>query len=337
MEQRLTRIRRARAQAIGGSVRCGSVEEVVERVVAVQAQDVAAAAQGLRVRGTGITGADVRRATFEDRTVVRGWFMRGTLQLVPARDVRWLLALLGPVFLKQSERRCRELGLDAQLCARAERLIGDALDAEGPLTREELTARLADIGVPAKGQAAFHLIRRGALAGQLCHGPERVGRATYVPLDSWLPQDGPLPWRGDAAVAELARRYQCGYGPATVQDFATWSGLALSKAKDVWPAARDQDTGDGGEAPDVRLLPAYDNYLTAYRGRELSVPAEHERQVWPGGGQIRPTVVVDGWVVGTWSLARGGEVTEQPFGELSAAVRDGIAAESADIARFLGR
>lgn len=57
----------------------------------------------------------------------------------------------------------------------------------------------------------------------------------------------------------------------------------------------------------MRLLPAYDNYLVGYRSRELSVPAEHERLVWPGGGQIRATVMVDGLAVGTWSRDRRGE------------------------------
>ncbi|MFF4604358.1 winged helix DNA-binding domain-containing protein [Streptomyces sp. NPDC001339] len=341
VEQRLTRIRRAGAQAIGGGIRCGSVTEALTRVVGVQAQDVQAAALGLRARIGGLSADDVWRATGQERTAVRGWFMRGTLQLVPAGDARWLLALLGPVFRKQSERRLRELAVDPQLCARAERLIGEALAAEGPLTREELTERLAGIGVPAKGQAAFHLIRYGALSGQLCHGPDRNGRATFVPLDAWLPQDGPLPWQGEAAVVELARRYRAGYGPATAQDFATWSGLTLSMAKRAWPYVPDRDhddvagLGTEAEVPDVRLLPAYDNYLTAYRGRELSVPTAHERQVWPGGGQLRPTVVVDGWAVGTWNLAaRGTEVRVSPFAELSGAVRDGIAKESADIARF---
>ncbi|MFV8129982.1 winged helix DNA-binding domain-containing protein [Streptomyces syringium] len=348
-EQRHIRVQRARAQAIGGGVRCGGVAEVLARVVGVQAQDPASAALGVRARSVGLTAGDVRWAV-ENRVAVRGWFMRGTLHLVAASDVRRLLDLLGPVFLRSGERRLRELGLDPKLCARAERLIGLAIAADGPLTRAELTERLGTLGVPTEGQAAFHLIRRSALAGQICYGPEGDGpaaRARFALLDAWLPADGRLPWEGEAAVVELARRYRAGYGPSEAQDFATWSGLPMPAAKRAWAAAAsdlpdaksDAEGEDAAEAGDVRLLPAYDNYLTAYRSRELSVPAAHERQVWPGGGQIRASIVVDGWAVGTWSCGVKGSagVMVSPFGALSAGVEDGVAAEAADIDRFLAR
>ncbi|WP_338931827.1 winged helix DNA-binding domain-containing protein [Streptomyces netropsis] len=341
-EQRHIRAQRARAQAIGGGVRCGGVTEVLARVVGVQSQDPSAAALGVRARSAGLTAGDVRRAVGEDRTAVRGWFMRGTLHLVAASDVRWLLELLGPVFLRSGERRLRELGLDPKLCARAERVIGLAIAADGPLTRAELTERLGGIGIPTQGQAAFHLIRRSALAGQICYGPEGDGptaRARFALLDAWLPAEGRQPWEGEAAAVELARRYRAGYGPSDVQDFVTWSGLPTSAAKRAWAATSDGETEDAAEEGDVRLLPAYDNYLTAYRSRELSVPAAHERRVWPGGGQIRASIVVDGWAVGTWSRGVKGSagVMVSPFGALSAGVEDGVAAEAADIDRFLAR
>lgn len=178
MERRTTtdRLLRARAQAIGGEAREESVAAVLDRVLAVQAQDLPAAELGLRVRARGLTQDAVRRATDTERTVIRGWFMRGTLQLVPAADARWLLALFGPIHLALAARRLRELGLDESLCARSERLITEAIAAEGPLTRAQLTDRLTTLGVEPKGQSAFHLIRRAALAGRVCHGPQREGR-----------------------------------------------------------------------------------------------------------------------------------------------------------------
>ncbi|WP_455353901.1 winged helix DNA-binding domain-containing protein [Streptomyces sp. SYSU K217416] len=341
MEQRSTdRLLRAHAQAIAGGVREPTVAAVLDRVLAVQAQDLTAAALGLRVRARGLTADEVHRATDVERTAVRGWFMRGTLQLVPAADARWLLALFGPVFLALAARRLRELGLDEALCARAERLITQAIDAEGPLTRAELTDRLTTLGVEPKGQSAFHLIRRTALAGRICHGPQRDGEPTFVLLDDWLPAAGPPPFSGAAAGIELARRYRAAHGPATVQDFAHWSGLKLGTCKSAWAAVPEtaRPPVTAGEKPDVRLLPAYDNYLVGYRSRELSVPAAHERRVWPGGGQIRPTVMADGWAVGTWSGGRrGSDVTVEPFpgtAPLDPAVSAAVARESADIARF---
>ncbi|MFJ3857232.1 winged helix DNA-binding domain-containing protein [Streptomyces sp. NPDC090085] len=341
MERRTTeRLLRARAQAIGGGVREDSVAAVLDRVLAVQAQDLPAAELGLRVRARGLTQEAVRRATDTERTAVRGWFMRGTLQLVPATDARWLLNLFGPVYLALAARRLRELGLDEALCTRSERLVADAIAAEGPLTRAELTDRLTTLGVEPKGQSAFHLIRRAALAGIICHGPQRGDEATFVLLDDWLPAAGPLPFTGAAAERELARRYRLAHGPSDAQDFIHWSGLRTTAGKNAWAALGDTgpDAPPPPGEPDVRLLPAYDNYLVGYRSRDLSVPSEHERRVWPGGGQIRATVLVDGLAVGTWSGGRRGTpVTVEPFPGTeppSPGAAAGIARESADIARF---
>ncbi|MFE9017890.1 winged helix DNA-binding domain-containing protein [Streptomyces sp. NPDC007808] len=343
MERRTAdRLLRARAQAIGGRARETTVAAALDRVLAVQAQDLAAAGLGLRARVAGLTADDVRRATDVERTAVRGWFMRGTLQLVPAADVRWLLGLFGPVYLALGARRLRELGLEEDLCERAARLIVRAVDGEGPLTRAELTERLTTLGVEPKGQSAFHLIRRAALSGLICHGPQRAGEATFALLDDWVPAAGPLPFTGDAAQIELARRYRAAHGPADAVDFAHWSGLRASACKKAWASAGEMPAQDaeGIARGDVRLLPAYDNYLLGYRRRELSVPAEHERLVWPGGGVIRPTVVVDGWAVGTWSGGRrGGPPVVEPFpgsGAFDDATASGIARESADIERFFG-
>ncbi|GGZ69845.1 winged helix DNA-binding domain-containing protein [Streptomyces subrutilus] len=344
MERRTTdRLLRARAQAIGGGVREDTVAAVLDRVLAVQAQDLPAAELGLRVRARGLTLDAVRRATDIERSAVRGWFMRGTLHLVPAADARWLLALFGPIYLALAARRLRELGLDEALCRRSERLITDAVAAEGPLTRARLTEHLTTLGVEPKGQSAFHLIRRAALAGRICHGPQRGGEATFVLLDDWLPPAGPLPFTGAAAERELARRYRLAHGPSDALDFVHWSGLKTTAGKSAWAAVQgpadagppvDPDPAD----PDVRLLPAYDNYLVGYRTRDLAVPAAHERRVWPGGGQIRATVLVDGLAVGTWSRARGGkEVTVEPFPGTeppSPAAAAALARESADVVRF---
>jgi hypothetical protein len=125
---------------------------------------------------------------------------------------------------------------------------------------------------------------------------------------------------------------------------AAWGALAdagetvecdVAGQRCALPADRAAEVFEPGR--DVRLLPAYDNYLVGYRTRALSVAGPHERQVWPGGGQIRPTVTVDGLACATWSKRNGGRsVAVAPFGDLPGDVLAGIAAEEADIARFLG-
>ncbi|WP_406864986.1 winged helix DNA-binding domain-containing protein [Streptomyces sp. HUAS MG47] len=352
--ERRVRELRARAQSIGGGVREADPAAVVGRVFAVQAQDAVAARLGIRARGSAI-GPEAIRAAYEDeRSIARGWFMRGTLHTVPAADVRWLLRLLAPRLLSTGERRYRELGLDATLRERADATLRRAVADHGPLTRAELTERLVPLGVDPVGQAAFHLIRHAALRGILVHGPERAGEATFVALGDWLPGSGEEP-APETAAAELARRYLRAYGPADVTDFAAWSGLPVGQARTAWRAlaaagataayqgltalaGAGADDGSVTDGPDVRLLPAYDNYLTGYRSRALSVPAAHERAVWPGGGVLRPTVTVDGLAVGTWTRqvkAATAEVHVEPFEPLPAAVRAALAVETAAVRGFL--
>ncbi|OEJ29406.1 hypothetical protein AR457_12810 [Streptomyces agglomeratus] len=339
---------RARAQGIGSGRRGRSVAEVMARAFAVQAQDAAAAALGIRARSTGLTVADVVRATDVERRVVRNWFMRGTLHLVPAADVRWLTSLLGPVFLRQSARRYRELGLGEDDLLRGEQVITTALRG-GPAPRAELSARLAAAGFATGGQVAIHLLRRCALLGLICHGPAVGGEPSFVLLDDWLGSAGAPEVTPRDATAELVRRYLAAHGPASPEDFATWSGLPPSAARRVWPEAEAGAYGAEAEPAeavgDVRLLPAYDDYLVAYRTRALSVPPGYERLVHPGGGQVRATVTVDGLACGTWSRRAGRPVTLalfesfeslEPFGASAARVRAGIAAEEADVPRFLG-
>jgi hypothetical protein len=190
---------RACAQALAGEAREASAEAVVRRVFAIQAQDATAADLGIRVRGRDITARAIRTAYEKERSIVRNWYMRGTLHTIPSNDARWVLQLLSPRVLATTSRRYQQLGLDDDLRRRADHLIRRALAAHGPLTRAELTEQLTTLGIPPDGQAPFHLIRHAALTGILCHGSQRAGEATYVLLNDWLPTTGRFRWEGDAA------------------------------------------------------------------------------------------------------------------------------------------
>ncbi|WP_344835167.1 DNA glycosylase AlkZ-like family protein [Nonomuraea dietziae] len=207
--------------------------------------------------------------------------------------------------------------------------------------------------MPPDGQAPFHLIRHAALTGILCHGPQRTGEATYVLLNDWLPTTGRFRWEGDAALAELARRYLAAYAPATLEDFATWSGLPVTWARRAWKmlaesgaiteygtltmlAGRVKELPGSSDTPDVRMLPAYDNYLIGYRTREVSVPALHQARVWPGGGLIRPTVIADGLAIATWTRGSGSRsIQVDAFEPVRPQIERGIDMEKEAVVGFL--
>ena len=343
---------RARAQALADGKREASAASVVRRVFAIQAQDSTAADLGIRVRGQDITARAIRTAYEDERSIVRGWFMRGTLHTIPSDDVRWVLRLLAPRIIASTGRRYQQLGLNDDLCQRADRLVRHVLATHGPLSRAELAGHLAALGVPPDGQASSHLIRHAALTGVLCYGPQRDGEATYVLLDDWLPTTGSR-LDGDAALAELAHRYLAAHAPASAEDFATWSGLPATWARRAWGklaesgviteygasttlTRRMKEPRPTPSTPDVRMLPAYDNYLLGYRTRDASVPVLHQARVWPGGGVIRPTVLADGLVIATWARgSRAGSIQVDTFATIPPKIEQGIGREKASVVLFL--
>jgi hypothetical protein len=346
---------RLRAQLLAGGP-AGSVGAAVLRLCGVQAQSAPAARLTVRARTRGLTAADVDRAGDAERTVVRTWAMRGTLHMVPAADARWLVELLGPVFLRAGRRRRRQLDLDDGVCERGLRSIETVLTGSAPLTRAQLVERIAGEGVriDPRSQAPAHLIAYAALRGLICRGPGLArDEPTYVLLDAWV---GPSPGRDrDDALGELARRYLRGYGPATTADFATWSGLPAAGVRRAFgllgsdvvevdvPGGRalaraDADLEPPADRP-LRLLGPFDGYLLGYRGRDLILDPSHRRRIQAGGGIIRPAVLAGGRVVGGWRLdRRGGRATVvvEPFTALPPDSGDGLRAEADDVGRFLG-
>ena len=124
---------------------------LVHRLGAVQAQDQVASQLALRVRTTDLTVAALEQTLVTERTVVRTWAMRGTLHLVPAADIHWMLRLLGPAMIRKARRRHRELGLTEDVYAQAMAVMCRVLEAEGALTRAQIAARWDQHNLPAEG------------------------------------------------------------------------------------------------------------------------------------------------------------------------------------------
>jgi hypothetical protein len=334
------------------------VARIVEGAGGLQAQEYPSAALGVRARSHGLLAEDVRRAREVDRSIVMTWAMRGTLHLVPAADLGWLLKLLGPLFIQQGERRFQQLGLSEEIRVEALAAIREILGTRGPLIRSELANALAARGIPVEGQAIAHLVRYAALEGLVCLGPKVKGGLTCVLLDDWVDTPGKPPDK-EGALAALARRYFGAFGPATLGDFAKWSGLPVGQARAGFEAVADElaeveALGEAAWLPQrhldwldwqageavVRLLPRYDTYLLGYRSRDPLVIASAAKKILPGGGIIREALIVNGRAVGTWAKAHKKgwiEVAVDMFEPVDDGVRARIEAEGRDVGRFLGQ
>lgn len=327
-----------------------SPAEIVGWLGAIQGQDYPGAKWSVGLRLPGCTDAAVEQA-INDKTLLRTWLMRGTLHLVAAADIRWLLALLAPRVTAGSARRYQELELDADTFRRGSAIIMQALEGGQHRTRAELVERLEQAGIATQAQRGIHLLQRVSLDGLICQGVMQRSQATFMALDDVPP--APVLAREDA-LAELARRYFTSRGPVTLQDFASWAGLPVSDARAGLEAVRAElveETINGQTCwqPPIEpvtpprlvyLLPGFDEYILGYRDRRAVLDPEFAQRICPGGnGVFYPTIISDGRVVGIWKRAikkKAVEITFEPFTSLSGEEARAAAAAAQPFGDFLG-
>ncbi len=335
---------RLRAQLLSGPP-ARTVAEVTGHLLAVQAQDPRGARLAVRARTSGLLAADVNAALTADRSVVVSWLNRGTLHLVLAGDYWWLHPLTTPQLLTGNARRLAQEGVPPDDAQRAVGVIERSLATDGPLTRAELRDRIAAAGVRTQGQAIVHLLALATLRGLIVRGPMRGAEHAYVLVNDWLGAPPPAMDR-ERALGLLARRYLAGHGPASDRDLAKWAGLPLGDARRglsaIAPALADREDGlaslagpgEDAAVPAVRLLGSYDPLLLGWASRELFLA--------PGGpvitsnGLFRPFVLIQGRGAALWSVTAGRVVTGE-LGPLTGQEQAALAAETADVKRFLAR
>jgi hypothetical protein len=330
-----------------------TVEEAARVLLATQAQDLAAAKWGLGLRSTG-RESDVDAALAAGR-VVRTWPMRGTLMITARRDCRWLTELLAPRSFVAARGLWQRAGLAEADFARAADVARHELTGGGALGRKPLLAAFGRAGLETSGERGAFLLRRLAGDTLLSLGPPRGTEQTFVLLAEWAPDA--LRLERDEALAELARRYFAGHGPASVHDLAWWSGLTLADVRAGVAAAGEALAPVAGdlldvagrpaiEAPrrgDLRLLPGFDELVLGYRDRSASLTAEHARLVVPSAnGRFKAVVTLDGHVTGTWSRSSprlSGPITVEvsPFTPLTATSRLALERRAHAYGRYLDR
>jgi hypothetical protein len=318
-------------------------ETVVHRLLAVQGQDARGVRLAIRARTAGLTAGDVDRALTSDRSLLITWLNRCTLHLVRSEDYPWLHALTAPLHVTANARRLHQEGVSPDDGERGVDVISRALAADGPLSREQLGERLATAGVPTKGQALIQLLLLASIRGVVVRGPMVEHQHLYVLARDWLGE--PAPFDRDRAVAELARRYLVGHGPADDRDLAKWAGLRLSDARaglraiatelDEWPDGLVDLTKRPrrAELPPPRLLGSFDPVLMGWRSR-AGVLGDHQSVVTTNG-IFRPIALVEGRAVGTWTMS-GGRVLLAPFDSLASTDVAALAGDALDVACYLG-
>jgi hypothetical protein len=340
-----------------------------------QAQLLSAAQLSLWSRVRDLEIAHVEEA-LRERILVKASCMRRTLFLVPSEHLA--------MFVRGTARRAEKEIRWARGKGVPDRAIDAAIEAalgalDEPLTRPEIAERVSRIlgvrmraihgggwgsrrklaGVPvgALTYPVVDLLHLAAARGVLCYGPNRGNEPTFVRADAWIPQ-----WQDlsrERAEGLLLRTYLRAFAPATATDFALWTGITLTEAREIWARQQadfapvnvqgwdaavlredlDELAQAGFERPLVRLLPYFDSFLLGHKEREHLVAMKHRPNVYRAQGWIAPVVLVDGRASAVWEHVREGNrlhVKVTKFGPLSRRIAAGIREEARDLARFLG-
>ena len=270
------------------------------------------------------------------------WLNRGTLHLVRSEDYPWLHALTTAPLFTGIARRLSQESVSPSQADRAVGVIERSLAADGPLVRAQLRERIEAGGVRTAGQALVQLLALASLRGLIVRGPMIGREQAHVLVRDWL---GPTPkHERDLALAELARRYLSGHGPAGDRDLARWAGLPLRDARAGLSAISSElrERPDGmldlarrpaaAPLPPPRLLGAFEPLLLGWTSRQPILGAQ--QAIVTVNGIFRAFALVRARAAATWRM-RAGEVEIQPFRRLSKADAGALEADAADVRRFL--
>jgi hypothetical protein len=324
-------------------------DEVVGAICGAHAQVMLAAEISIGQRVAGITRGQIQAALWDEHSLVKTFGPRGTVHLLPARDLSLWSGALSALPANPSQ-----FPAPVRLSAEQTDTLVDAIAAalaDAELTVDELTAALVERCGPWAGDPVMpafqglwprwrQMTAVAAQRGALCFGPNRGRTVTYTSPRRWLPDFEPMD--GPAALAELVRRYLLAYGPATPQHFARWLSAPQRWATELFASLGDRlqpveldgapmwaaanDAAAPHEPPKgLRLLPYFDAYAVGSYPREWLFPGKAGERALAGGqaGNF-PVLLIDGIVAGVWHQRRSGRriaVTVEPLAELGSQQR----------------
>ena len=327
-----------------------SALDAIERLVGMQAQAPMPPYVGLWTRLEGFRPGELAGMILE-RRAVRVALMRNTVHLVSARDYLALRPLVQPAIdrglrANRTERAALEaMDLEALVAA------GRALLEERPRTAKELGGLLEERWPERDGASLARAVRHLVPLVQV--PPRGVwgssGQAAHTTAESWLER----PLDPDPSPEEMVLRYLGAFGPATVKDAQTWSGLTrlgevFERLRPRLATFRDEQGKELFDLPDAprpgphapappRFVPAFDNLILSHADRDRVIAEPYRKAIASKNGMVPACVLVDGFVRGTWKTERArGKATLviEPFEPLSEVDRDALAEEGARLVRF---
>jgi len=342
---------------------------VARSLVCLHATDAVTVFLSIRARSDGLAPADVERALYDDRSLIRLLAMRRTLWVVPRELVPVVFAAatraVAAAQRKRLEGFVRDSGVSTRPGAwitRAGNAAVAAVAARGEAMTTEVTRdvpllatklRLGSGRWVTEQSAGARVLPQLAMEGRLVRGRPRGSwispQFRWVTTDDWL--GGPIEELDVAAAqAELLRRWLAAFGPATETDIRWWTGWTARAARAAIAAIPHTEVDLGGVTgyvlagdleptpapePVAALLPTLDPTTMGWKERDWYL-GEHAARLFDSNGNAGPTVWWDGRVVGGWSQRRDGEIVLGLLEDVGRDARAAIDAQAERLADWVG-
>ncbi len=364
------RARLVRRHRLAPADRASSALEAARSVVALHSTDAATVFLSVRARTHDVSPADVERALYDDRVLVRVLCMRRTLFAVPSDLVPIVYAACTRTIAARERRRLEQWVVDGRISTRpgawitrASKAAFAAVERRGEASTSDvvadvpLLAKRLRLGIGTKWEAtqsaAARILPQLAMEGRLVRARPRgawvSGQYRWAPLAAWL--SGELEQlEPSAAQAELLRRWLAAFGPGTETDIRWWTGWTAREARAALAAVPhlevdlDGSTGyvlagdletTASPRPSAALLPTLDPTTMGWKERDWYL-GPHAAVLFDSNGNAGPTVWWEGRVVGGWSQRRDGEIVFRLLEDVGADAVRAVEAEAASVADWLG-
>jgi hypothetical protein len=341
---------------------------VARSLVCLHATDAVTVFLSIRARSEGIAPADVERALYDDRSLVRLLAMRRTLWVVPRELVPVVFAAATRAVAATQRQRLEGFVRDSGISTRpgtwltragkaaltAVEVRGEALTrdvvADVPLLSSKL--RFGSGRWVVEQSAGARVLPQLAMEGRLIRGRPRGSwispQFRWVTTEGWL--GGPIEELDVAAAqADLLGRWLAAFGPATEMDMRWWTGWTARETRAALAAVPHAEVELGGSTgyvlesdleptparePAAALLPTLDPTTMGWKGRDWYL-GEHAGVLFDSNGNAGPTVWWDGRVVGGWSQRRDGEIALGLLEDVGAEAHAAVEAEAARLADWV--
>ena len=283
---------------------------------AMQAQDSRSIKWAVTMRTVKPSFSSFKEA-YDSGEIVRTHLFRNTWQLLPGEDLGWMSSLYGQKAMSGIEGWMKATGVSISPKERGEvqEALCDILSLRKSSFREEISSELADRGILLSDNMLGHHLRMAEAKGLICSGDLHPSKNTYSLAGSKV--KNPLDLKREEGLSVLAQRYFRSRGPATLEDFVWWSGLNVSDCRkgmaslggrlSKWThSGRDyyfmeEYLRKGFRRGEVLLVPAFDEYLIAYKSRDVVLHPEKAHHAHDKKGIFHHVVSLDGEIVGNWN------------------------------------